>query len=268
MMRKSRDTFNMKDCKPDKTNTLDWMANAWSMAVGELSHSLATKMATLQLKQQGLQKVIPGLLKGYHLAVDHHLMEDEISSKLMRRIDDMQNLDEQVTPMFELLEQFNSYCSQLACHNVPEIPCLSAQRCLVQLLADYPYQQDSQRNLIKLELNEDFELKCPPLFIETSLRHLVTAALQRTIKSGHGVVQVWLSNEDDFHAFNIKDTGLSASDEPTNLFNHMLFEPYDTSRPGLGFCKLAMMHMGGDIICDQGDEGTHFKVILPKAHAP
>ena len=82
------------------------------------------------------------------------------------------------------------------------------------------------------------------------------------------MVQVWLSAEDYFHVFNIKNTGLGSRDDATNLFSRMLFEPYDTSRPGLGFCKLAMMHMGGDIICDQRDEGTHFKVILPKAHAP
>lgn len=120
--------------------------------------------------------------------------------------------------------------------------------------------------MISLDPNQDFSFDYPALFIDTSLRHLLTAALQRIMKSGKGDIRLWISDEEDYHIFNIKDTSQSlAADQLTNLFSQFLFESYDKSRPGLGFCKLAMLHMGGDIICEiVGDECTHFQIKLPK----
>ncbi|MDP3705941.1 MAG: ATP-binding protein [Legionellaceae bacterium] len=255
----------MKDIKVNKTNRLGRIAQAWSLSIEQLSHTLATKMATLQLKQQGLQKVIPSLLNGYHLAVEKHLMEDEISSKMLQRIEEMQNLDEQLLPMFKLLEQLNDYSSIIAHHRVTTNR-LSAQQCLDELIANYPFEQNSQKKLIILDSNQDFEFSYPRLFIETSLRHLLEAALQRILNAGKGDIQLWVSDESDYNVFNLKDTSQGLTDDQLiNLFSRFLFESYDKTRPGLGFCRLAILQMGGDIICKTAnDEGTHIKIMLPK----
>lgn len=248
-----------------KKYKLDETEKAWSMSIGQLSHALATKMATLQMKQQGLQKIIPSLLKGYHLAVEHHLIEDTINAKMLNRIEDMQNLDEQLMPMFELLEQLNTYCSQMVGHDAIEMQRLSAQQCLSALLANYTFEQDSQRNRIALDLGHDFEFKCPILFIESSLRHILTITLQHISKSNEGSVRIWLSDEAEYHLFNIKliDQNLNEA-QMTACFNHFLFEPYDKTRPGLGFCRLAIQHLGGNVICHSVyGEYTLFKIMLP-----
>lgn len=161
----------MKDIKLDQIDQLDRIAQAWSGAIEQLSHALSTKIATLQLKQQGLRKVIPSLLEGYRFAV------------------------------------------------------------------------------------------------EASLWHLLTAALQRIRRANKGDIHIWLSDEEKHHVFNIKDTSQGLTDDQrTNLFSHFLFEPYDKTRPGLGFCRLAMLHVSGDIIYyTVDDEGAYFKIMLPKA---
>lgn len=123
------------------TSSLDWIARAWSTSIGQLSHTLATKMATLQLKQQGLQKIIPSLLKGYHIAVEQHLMEDEISAKALKHIEDMHNFDEQLTPIFKLLEQLNNYSTMIAHHNESKPSCLSAQQFLDDLITNYAFNK-------------------------------------------------------------------------------------------------------------------------------
>lgn len=142
---------------------------------------------------------------------------------------------------------------------------LSAEQCLADLIANYPFE-DSQRNLIILKPNENFEFNYPVLFIEASLRHLLTVVLKHITMLGRGEVQIWVSNEHDYHVFNVKDTSHGLEDsELACLFDHFLFEHHDKTRPGLGFCRLALLHMGGDIICDAANgEWTHFKVMLPK----
>lgn len=254
----------MRDTKLSEIVQLDWIAQAWSMSIEQLSHALCTKMATLQLKQQGLQKVIPCLLKGYCLAVEQHLIEDEINPKTLRRLEDMQNLDEQLIPMFAFLEHLNDYSDMIVRYNITQKPRLSAQQCLIDLMTHYIFEQNSQKNLIKVDSSQDFEFNYPFLFIEISLYHLLTAALQRIKETGKGDIQIWLSDESEHHIFNVKDTSQAlTNDQLTNLFSHFLFEPHDKTRPGLGFCRLAILHMGGDITCNIVNDETHFKIVVP-----
>lgn len=261
----------MNDLKLNKTTQLEWFAHAWPTAIEQLSHILATKMATLQLKQQGLQKVIPSLVKGYLLAVEDHLVEDELSEKIFNRLDDMQNLDAQLMPMFDLLNQFNDYSSHIASFKSVEIPQLNADQCLIDLVKNYPFDNDEQRDLIKCDVHQNFKFEFSLLFIESLLHHLLKITLQYVLKNGSGDIDIWVSEEIDYYIFNFKNKGLSLSEEQYNkLFNNFLFESYDKTRPGLGFCRLALIHIGGDVVCDLNniDQYTHFKILFPKKVAP
>lgn len=260
----------MTDIKLVNREQLDGLAQAWSGSIEQLSHALSTKIATLQLKQQGLRKVIPSLLKGYRFAVEHHLMEDDINEKTLRRLDDIQNLDEQLLPMFDLLKRFNDYNDLIVHYDVKDIPKLSAQQCLSEFMGHYCFEQELQKNLITLDFSQEFEFNCPFLFIETSFCHLLTAAFKRIKEVGKGHIQIWLSDEGEYNAFNIKDTSRGLThDQQTNLFSHFLFEPYDKTRPGLGFCRLAIQHFNGDIIYDAVDDDSGcFKIIFLKLKTP
>ena len=253
----------MKNTTLGQADKLDWVAQAWSASVEQLSHVMATKMATLQLKQQGLQKIIPVLLKGYRLSVEHHLMEDEISEKSLNRLENMQFLDEQLTPMFELLKNLNEYSDLMARYDLIQEPGLSAQLHINQFMSQYAFEPYSQRDLVKWDCSQDFEFKCPLLFIETSLHHLLTAALQRIVKIGQGEVSIWTSDEGDYNIFNVKETSTSlCEDQLPSLFNYFLFEPIDKTRPGLGLCRAALIFVGGDIVVDA--TSSHVKIMLPK----
>lgn len=260
-------TRMMNPGKQDKTNVLDSIAKAWFTSIAQLSHALATKMATLQLKQQALQKIFPSLLKGYHLAVEHHLMADEIDSKMLKRVDSIKNLDEQILPMFELLEQISHYARQTVHSDAMAIQTSSVQQCLAHLMTTQPFEQNAQYHFIKIDLSQDFELKYPVLFFDASIRHFLTAAWQRILQSGLGDIRIWVSNENGYHVFNIQETGQSwTPDQFVNLFDRFIFEYDDKTRPGLGFCRLAMLYIGGDIVCHAAHdkEGVHFKIMIPK----
>ena len=253
-------------CKPDKTTVLNSIAKAWFTTIAQLCHALATKMATLQLKQQALKKIFPSLLKGYHLAVEHQLMEAEIDSKMLKRIDDIKNLDDQILPMFELLEQMSHYTRQTVSSGPIAIQPLSAQQCLANLMTTLPFEQHAQHHFIQIDSIRDFKLTCPALFFETSIRHLLTNAYQHILQSGLGNIRIWISSEDGYHVFNIHETSQYwTPDQIANLFERFLFEYDDKNRPGLGFCRLALLYIGGDIFCHTANdtEGVHFKIMIP-----
>lgn len=255
----------MTDACKNKINALSTIANAWHLTIGQLSHALATKLATLQLKQQGLQKIVPDLLKGYHLAVEHHLMKDSINSNILKRIEAIQNLNEQILPIFELLEQINQYTRQTRHSDSMTTPPLTAQHCLANLMTSQPFEENEQHHFIQIDSSHNFDLKCSPLFFDAAIRHFLTGAWQRSLESHCGDIQIWVSsNEAGYHVLNIQETKQVWTPEQfSTLFDRFLFEHEDKTRPGLGFCRLAMLYVGGDIVCHQNQDGVLFQILIP-----
>ena len=129
-----------------------------------------------------------------------------------------------------------------------------------------PFEQHAQHHFIQIDLSQDFELTCPVLFFETSIRHLLIHAYQHILQSGLGNIRIWISSEDGYHVFNLHETSQYwTSDQLANLFERFIFEYDDKTRPGLGFCRLALLYIGGDIVyhAAHGTEGVHFKIMIP-----
>lgn len=254
------------NAKKDKTNALHSIAHAWHLCIGQLSHVLSTKMATLKLKQQAIQKIIPILLKGYHLAVEHHLMTDEINLNLLKRVENIQNLNEQILPMFEMLEQISHYTRQTVNLDFMTIPPLSAQHCLNNLMTTQPFDKNAQHNFIQIDSSQNFNLKCSALFFDAAIHHFLTAAWQRAITSNVGDIRIWVSsNKDGYYLFNIQETNQVWTPEQfLSFFDRFLFEYEDKTLPGLGFCRLAILYIGGDIVCHEVQDGVLFQILIPK----
>lgn len=256
----------MNKLTEETTRMLVHSSKAWSVFISQFSHALSTKIATLQLKQQGLQKVLPTLLKGYRLAVKNHLLDEEINEKMLSRVNNMIDLDEQIFPMFELLERLNTYSSLLSSAPSNESNNTSAQQCLTKIIESLSFEDEYKKDLLQLDTSNDLPLNDNCLFIESAIRHLLNAGLQRIIQTGNGTIKVWLSNEETYFVINIEDTTTALSTEQsTQLFSHFFYEPYDKSYPGLGFCRLALWHINGDIICTPIDaKGMLWQIKLKR----
>jgi hypothetical protein len=251
--------------KRSEMTILGKLGKAWSGVIGNLAHNLATQMATLRMKQNRLRKLMPSLLKGYHLAVKNGLMDDEISEKHLEIMDAMINLDEQITPMFSLLESLSIYCEQSR-PDSKKFQRLSAQQCVDELLKTYPLS-DEQRHLVQFERDYDFEFMCSPVFIKTLLSHFLTTVLVKIDDAGEGLISIWMSEQDNHHALNIRYSGLGITDDvSSNFFNRFILEQEDKIIPGAGFCRLAIVHAGGDVICDEvkNEPILHLTLKFPK----
>lgn len=243
---------------------LDWVVLAMNRLVQELSHAMCTKMATLQMKQQGLEKLWPKVAEGYHLAIENRLIENQNSDKLIDKIECAQNLNEQLIPMFQFLETLNGYFNHMVSHKGKDVEKITIQACLSNLLLTYPFSSNIQRQSIRIEINNDFELNCPVFFVEAALYHFLTQALKLSDPAKQEIMHIFNYDEGDYHILSIK---VNSSFSKTTEFEHILWEPYDKSRPGLGFCRIAMLYFGGDFIFEAGvDEPTHYKMFFPKSN--
>ena len=89
----------------------------WLQLIDKISHIFINKLAVLRKKHTFLIKVIPSLLKGYHLAIEHKLMESEIPEPLLENIHTIINLEQEIVPVFNVLDAVGSFCGQLSTNN-------------------------------------------------------------------------------------------------------------------------------------------------------
>lgn len=229
--------------------------------LSSLSHRLATHLATLQFKQQGTKKVTAELINGYEAAVNNKLIENKISEKLFSRLGEMQNLDEQILPMLDMLNKASNFLHTILHSNEVQgdKDSVNAHLLIKQVLENFPFKDCVDSKKVTFNPDSDFLIQVPRVFIESSLCHLL-----RLIGSNLGEehINLWLSSYEFQNVIHIQV--MKQFIELPSIFQHFLFEPYDTNLPGLGLCRYALMQWGGDILSlRENEKGTHFKIIIP-----
>ena len=236
---------------------------SWITILGELSHDLIGNLAIIRQKNNILNSMLPALLKGYHLAIENNLMDAVVKEKHLNVIMDL-NPESHIADMIEQIQLMSSYSEQMSPDSV-DMKTLSALNCLNELLDNYVFENDTQRDLVRIHSTNDFQFKCSLLFIHSLLNNFMTNALRSIEKSGKGSITMWLSQEGNYNLIHFKDTGSGMSNELLScVFDRLLSKREDKPLPALGFCRTAIRYVGGDIICKTLEgEYTHFSVMFP-----
>lgn len=240
---------------------LDKHCKAWIEILGSISHALVTKLATLRMKQKSLKEILPELVHGYHLAIEHKLINEKISDEDLKSLNDTVDLEEQILPMMNLLESVNTYGNEMRSDSFV----LSAREGIHELLAKYPYKNEVQKKLVTFEDGPDFNIHCPPIFINALLLNLLSNGLKGIEKVGDGTISIWISANDESSSLNFKVRGQGMNERScSRIFTQVISQLDEKEIPGLGLCRLAIQHVGGDVDCEavQG-EYKHFKLIFP-----
>lgn len=246
----------------------DALLAAWTRMVNCVAHDVTTPLASIRLENSGLKKLLPKLLQGYQLAVQHKLIQPLIPPSYMDILDtssvDIENHLNKIVDFLSLLRHYNQKLS--VNENDPQV---HLKACLPALLENYPFV-DEQKSLIHLEEGEDFQFKGESFFIEYLFFNLIENALSHIQQMGQGEIYISTKKEKHYFVLHFKDTA-GALDEKaaTTVFDWFFIKRDGEVVPGLGFCRLKLLHMGGDIICEAvKNQYTEFSVKFPNVLKP
>lgn len=140
--------------------------------------------------------------------------------------------------------------------------CLSAAACTERAVIDFGYENEAQRERVRLEETLDFKFKGDEIILTLILFNLIKNALQHLPARPGAKVTVSVGSR----RIRVRDTGPGIA--PEKLAH--LFEDFQTSGKvegaglGLAFCRWAMRALGGEITCESRlGEFTAFTLSFP-----
>ena len=226
-----------------------------TLLIEGLSHELVNKVATLQMKQQGMNKVFPVLMQGYNAAVQNNLISEQLSKRLLEGVGGLTDLNEQLLPMLEVLDRINQY--MVAISTTLKEPEYSIQQYILHVLAKDHFNSASNIKKVQVIAN-DFFTTFPKIFVEATFHHILHHLFDLASAES---VDILLSEEQ--HIVTIIGYRLALKQNYTRSFDYYIYEPYDKSYPGLGLCRLAFHLFGGDILIKEADEcKTEYQMVF------
>lgn len=230
----------------------------WLQLIDKVSHIFINKLAVLRKKHTFLHKVIPSLLKGYHLAIAHKLMEPEIPEPLLENIHTIINLEEEIVPVFNMLDAVGSFCSQLSANNTNQS--FSIRNCVTETLSTYEFKKNDL-NCVQLNEIADFDFSIPEFFIKMTLITLLNFSFGNFKDLSEKTVHIWLENYNNNGALHFKIISKDAQKNYDHWFQNSLDISVDRVSPGINLCRLALLQHSGDITY-QVTPGQSLEIII------
>lgn len=246
--------------------SFDTINQAWSRMIGCITHDLTTPFACLRMSSQIFEKTIPTLLSIYQKAMRHHPDWETLPDRDIEAVRQIANttIIKQTNESLAFLNSITNFKEQLL--SSPEDPILNIQDCIQKALKDYPFLTEQERNLVFLKNQTNFNFQSAPFFIDILLDHLIDNAVYRIRQVNKGNITLWVEQDDHFNILRFKDTAKGMNENQlARIFSRFFSKRHGKVIPGLGFCRLKWLHMGGDIVCTTSEgEYTDYHIKFPK----
>lgn len=247
---------------------LDRLAKAWTRMVDCISHDVTSPLTSIRAAGQALETTFPDLVKVYRAAVANNMPNlPNINDKTLTLLESylVPQIHKGASDITNFLALLHPYDTKIPSDS-KDIKTLSAKTVLDQMLAHYAFTNDQERALVHVECAHDFHFQCAEIFIESLFDNFLKNALEKIGMVNKGDIHIWTDDQTDYNEIHFKDTatGIDPEKLPT-LFNRFFSKRNDTIVPGLGFCRLAILQMDGDVLCHSiKGEYTEFVVRFPK----
>jgi signal transduction histidine kinase len=227
------------------------MTMAWSSLINAISHDLRTPVCTLGLIGSALADRFSILFEGYLLAVEHNLVEPKIPARHLRILQEstLPGTTQTADDMSKFLNVLYDL-KQKVLSNSPDIQLLSIFNCVDEVIKKYAFAHKKERALLQVNITHDFKFTCAPVFMTHLLSNLLDNALYHIDQTGDGQINIWTAEEEYHHVLHFQDTaGTMSEDVLPRVFSRFFSKRNGNLVPGLGFCRLALLARGGDVVC-------------------
>lgn len=237
-------------------NDYSEICKIWHQTFGKLSHDIGNKLATIRGKSHFLAGLIPQLQQGYDLAFQNKLIESSIEASDADYLKEAINLEEQVKPVFNLLDAMHAFSTSLNKYEKT-----SAPDCIQKTLDTYPFEKND-KNEVTLSPECDFELPMSSLFIDAIITHFLYISFHNIKVEARKKITIIITKEDGVNHIHCK---LDTTDIKASDFKY-LSEQYITTYfgkifPGMQFCKLPFFNIHGHLDINIQDDQS-FEIIM------
>jgi len=255
----------------------DELSCCWSSMINRLVHDLSNSVVNVTAAGDFLTEILPHLIKGYRLALEHNLMEPEIPEKILRHAKAHPNfcLDEISKEMLDLLSILRPYNNNLLLKEKMQI--FSAKNVITEFLENYAFKNSKDEELIKTDLAYDFQLIINKFFIDQFLYRILDIIYETKINfdeiekqpvSELHRISFRLLEDDNYNIILIKDSQPMSENKITTLLNSFFVLREGKILPDIGYCRLALLQLGGDLIFNSSDNKfVEFSLKFPKSSA-
>lgn len=230
--------------KPDP----DVLLKAWSRMLSCIGHELAAPLMAMRHENKDLKERLQPMLDA------PALKEIEAFSSVLAN-----HLDK----LFSFAHLVQTLSQNLS--GAVEETRLALGLCLQEALSNYPFS-DEQRPWVHIEESHDFNFEWDGALMEYLFFNLLEGALSRIERKRQGEIYIWAENTPANFLLHFKDTaGVLTQETCSAVFKDFFVKYKGSVSPGLGFCRLKLLYMGGDMVCDAvKDQYTHFVIRFPK----
>ena len=236
-------------------------------AIGSnVAHELRTPLASIRTLSRGIARYLPALIDSY----ERNQVAERSSDSIDRR--QFEQLKTLVGRIESEVDYSNTIIDMLLV-NTADKPLVGlefdrfwASSAIEEAVARYPFNNSQEKQLIRIDSAQDFEIHAPRLLVVHVLFNLIKNGLYYVQLGQKGAITI-STTRGETNQVEVRDTG--AGIPPAVL--SQIFEPFYTTTLtgqgagiGLSFCSMVMQSVGGKIECASvQDEYTAFTLSFP-----
>lgn len=224
--------------------------NAYKASVGIISHETVTPLMLINNKLKKIMKI--------------DLTSDDIREKLKKLASEGILFVNSIFSFYDLfLKNIISFGGDSSKIKVIEV---SAKTVVKHIMSLYPLN-DNQKNIIKMDLEDDFMIAVNVMLLKHIIHNVVRNALFFVSGSENPSISIRLEKHTykSYNHIEISDNGVGMnSSTANNVFQKFYTKRINGAGLGLYFCKNAMYSMMGDISVDSAvGRGSTFALMFP-----
>lgn len=230
------------------------------MVAGTVAHEMRTPLAAIEAAAEGLKLHLPTLVETQKVAQEEGRTQSSLSKNKLQLLaeipDEIKGTARSAFTVIDmLLMNLKEDVSEAAFEKC------SIQHCVQTALHDYSLR-DEDKELITVEIEQDFEFYAHPLTFKHVLFNLLKNALYYIKAANKGKITIWTEKGEKVNRLYFEDTGKGISED----YLPYIFDQFSTRTShgtgvGLAFCRMVMTKLGGDITCESV-EGEYTRFIL------